>query len=364
MHIQCELCKCIEDVYYLHVPNYLKSDLICQYLKDKGDIEWVDAYSVIMHEHGKPEKTFVTSLSYDLQLTMLMIAAYEKGKCVRLQSFIPWMDNLVWISKHCDMKVYVDVTADIAIDSSYKTLLEEDKIFDFVLQEKHYLMDWLHFKYSVLSDYTDEKKILTKEKEQIYFDKYLKEEKFLFEKENNLSFDKCFLVDDSFEEMEKCKERYHDLMVQADIGLAEQEQYNYYLYIILKKDENYYLYEMSSVDDPSWLELVWYHCLDLTIDIKEKEIEQFSVITSDYVRLDKSNQYCRDRYYINLTEWSDEILLFMLDDVVDCNVIDYYKRYGACIHYDKKEKLLHFLERRDGLLKFHEWYQMARPLRK
>jgi len=88
------------------------------------------------------------------------------------------MENLAWISKNCELTMYVDATVVQALvvggGERTRAAENEDGIFDLVWEGENYGCSWSSFWFYVLRKHFDTLGYLNKEAEQYYFDEYLK----------------------------------------------------------------------------------------------------------------------------------------------------------------------------------------------
>jgi hypothetical protein len=153
--IQYKFCRYMEAIYYFGNANFLRSDRICQYLRELYEVEWVDDYTIMMKEEGRDaERAIATVLDYDIQLTMQLISLSKyKGHRVYLAELVPWISNLKWISENCELILYIPASLGIPIDRTKqreRDASSQDGLFDFVFKDKHYDCNWLDFKYKIL----------------------------------------------------------------------------------------------------------------------------------------------------------------------------------------------------------------------
>ena len=175
-NIQKRFCSEFEQIY-LCGENFLKTGLITRYLKELWDVDWYDDYTFLLHEDGEDIRVTPTHLSYDLQLSMLLLFCAESGLKARITDFLPYMENLAWISKNCEMTIYVNATVvrDLVVGSSEQTRAAEDeeRVLDFIWKGEHYNSSWSSFWFDVLRKHFDDLGHLNREAEQYYFDEYL-----------------------------------------------------------------------------------------------------------------------------------------------------------------------------------------------
>jgi len=89
-----------------------------------------------------------------------------------------------------------------------------------------------------------------------------------------------------------------------------------------------------------------YRCLQVDHDVKE------------FCLIGQIDEYGNE----NLAEWVDEVILFITNQHNYQNIIEIYKDYGSCMHYEKEKGLVRILKEEQGIPLFHELYQKAIPL--
>lgn len=342
--IQSQFAFMFENIS-LHGKNLLRTGLVTRYLKELWDVEWYDDYTFILSEEEERVRVTPTYLSYDLQLCILLLYHSEKGNKVRLTSFIPYIENLAWVSKNCEMTVYINVEAANPVfggGERTEAAGEEAGIFDFVWAGQHYGCSWNTFVMDVLEGYFDTLRKLDKPSEQYYFQGW--------QKNRQLKHGEPVLLKDLLareqDGLANSAEPYFNLIVK-DYGCSFCSVYKYYdLFVLLKKEDVVYLYEDVSVKYPTLWELLLYHCLQVN-----RYTEEFSITK-------ETDVYGME----DLAKWADEVVLFVTDRQQCDNVINFYDSYGACIHYEKRNGVVSILAEEQGILLFHGLYQEAVPL--
>jgi hypothetical protein len=157
-NIQFKFCQYMEHMYYFGHENKMRNPLVCKFLKEVGDIYWIDDYTIMMHEeHREPERAVPMCLDYSFQLTMQLIYLSQVAKLdIYLMEYIPWIGHLAWISRNCpDMNIYIGYGHGIPIDSTSESecaAAREDGLFDFIFRGEHYDCNTIKFLYSVLRE--------------------------------------------------------------------------------------------------------------------------------------------------------------------------------------------------------------------
>lgn len=352
--IQMDFCRILEGIPMFYEENPLRSELICRYLKEVWDVEWNSDYTFYLDAHGEKRTVFATWISSDLQATILLLHYYEESAPIMLHAFIPYVENLVWVSKNIDMTVYIRWSAEhfIPCDDKEKNieLYRSPGIFDFIWRGQHYDCSCLDFEFSILEGYMSEQRKLTKEKEDACYQKYMREELLSSGEKTTVSLeafvkeldkDNCWLAGDLavINELKPLEASEISVLCDRDYSLFKSFYCKYYhLYMIYKKKGHYYLYEINSVKNPTIPELIACHCLGNTW------LEE-SRISEDRQRM----------------EWAEEVLLFSYDGSEECADGDVHKKYLICMRYQKERQLLSIYNRAEGLQIFHEWYQASEP---
>lgn len=255
------------------------------------------------------------------------------------------MENLAWVSKNCEMTVYINVEAAKPVfggGERTEAAGEKAGIFDFVWAGQHYGCSWNTFVMDVLEGYFNTLRQLDKPSEQYYFQGWQKCRQ-LKQGEPVLLKELLTREQDGFINVAGL---YLNLVVK-DYGCSFCSVYKYYdLFVLLKKEDIVYLYEDVSVKYPTLWELLLYHCLQVN-----RYTEEFSITK-------ETDGYGME----DLAKWADEVVLFVTDRQQCDNVINFYDSYGACIHYEKINGVVSILAEEQGILLFHKLYQEAVPL--
>lgn len=116
----------------------------------------------------------------------------------------------------------------------------------------------------------------------------------------------------------------------------------------MKKDGIVYSYTENDVaiEYPTLCDLLLYRCLQVDHSIK------------DFSLTGQVDEYGNE----NLAEWADEVILFVTNQHNCQSIIEIYKDYGSCMHYEKEKELVRILKEEQGIPLFHELYQKSIPL--
>lgn len=345
--VQNSFCRKFESIVY-EEQHPLRTDLTTRFLREMWDSDWYDDFTFTLAVDGEKMRVTPTYLSYDLQLSILLLHYAENGMKVRLKEFILYIENLGWISKNCEMTVYVDVgtVENIVIGGGKRTREAEQRegLFDLVWKDKHYGCSWLYFRHCVLERHFQNLNDFNKEMEQHYFDAYQNRQpaaactrytlkKFVFNEQPGL------LDDETVEQ--------NSSLIVEDQGCNFCGFYKYYdLFILLKKDSLVYLYRDVSVKNPTLCELLLCHCLEVPYEVH-------GVSLTGVV-----NGYGDE----NLALWADEVILFVSSQRQSGHVLNFYEDYEVCMHYRKAANVIQILGKEQGIMLFHEAYQKAIPL--
>jgi len=268
--IQTEFCRKFESIIY-EEQHPLKTDLTSRFLKELWDYDWYDDYTFTLTVDGEKLRVTPTYLSYDLQLSILLLHYAEKGGKVRLKNFIPHMENLGWISKNCELTIYVNVGAveKIVLGDRKRTRVaeQEEGLFDLVWKGKHYDCSWLYFRQNVLEKHFQSLSTFNKEIEKHYFEAYLQRQPAVFRTRCTL---KKFVVNEQPEliDDETVKQNSHLIVENKGCNFCGFRKY-YDLFVLLKKGDLVYLYRDVPVRNPTLCELLLYHCLKVSHEIQE-----------------------------------------------------------------------------------------------
>jgi hypothetical protein len=87
----------------------LRRENICRYLKELYDIEWADAYTVLIKKEGEeePQRAIFTVLAPNIQLTMKLISDLENGHQKFYVDYLPSDRDLKWLDEHYELTLYM-----------------------------------------------------------------------------------------------------------------------------------------------------------------------------------------------------------------------------------------------------------------
>lgn len=350
--IQKKFCSEFESMAILG-RNPLRTELITRYLKELWNVEWYDDFTFLLDVNDERMRVTPTHLSYDLQLTILLLYYAELEKEVRLMQFIPYLENLGWVSENCEMTIHLDVAAvqyfSIGGGERTEEAIKKEGLFDLVWQGKHYNCSWIDFIWDELGEYFEELKVFDKKAEQHFFGVFRQSVpdfqtshyslvEFVQEKKPNFVEDQIV-------------HQYPELIVEYEKDYLFESKYHKLFYLLRKGDTIYY-YNQTAGKYPDLCSLIVYYCLSIEHSTEGDSFGEgkgFSVTGKI------------DKWKIeDLAPWADEVILLVGPETHD--VTDFYKDCEVCMRYVRKDNLLQILSKEKGIPLFHEWFQKSVPL--